>query len=86
MWPLPKQDEVNDLMTWQHDAILFARRTWRSLAYALAALTPIALIINPSWDLALQIQIFFGSLLAFDLLLGLAARLTLSFVEKDKRP
>ncbi len=86
MWPLPKQDDVNDLMTWQHGALLFARRAWRSLAYALAALSPVALIINPSWKLALQIPIFLGCLLAFDLLLGLAARFTLSFVEKDKRP
>lgn len=86
MWPLPKQDEVNRLMAWQHGVIRRLRRAWRALAYALAALAPIALIINPSWDLALQIPVYLGCLLAFDLLLGLAARVTLSFVEKDKRP
>lgn len=85
MWPLPDQDKVNDLMTWQHDLILVFRRGWRKSAYALAALMPVAFIVNPSWKVAMQIPVGLACLLAFDLLLGLAAWLTLSFVEKDKR-
>lgn len=83
MWPLPEQTEVNSAMSWQYRALLFARRGWRVLAIVLAALIPVALIVNPSWKLAYQAPVMLVCLLAFDLLLGLAARLTLSFVEKD---
>ncbi|WP_086736339.1 hypothetical protein [Erythrobacter colymbi] len=86
MWPLPDQDDTNRLMAWQHDLIRTLRRGWRRLAIVLAALVVVALAINPSWHAAGQAALGIAVLLAFDLVFALAARLTLSFVERDKRP
>ena len=86
MWPLPKQDDVNDLMTWQHKLILLLRKGWRRLCLVLAALLLVALLLNPGWETAIQISIGIAVLLCFDLILTFAAWLTLSFVERDKRP
>ena len=86
MWPLPDQDEVNDLMTWQHELVVMLRRGWRKLSYVVAALVFVALLINPSWNVALQVAIALAALVAFELILAFAAWLALSFVEKDKRP
>jgi hypothetical protein len=86
MWPLPDRDEVNDLMTWQHDLIVLLRKGWRKLGFVLAALLLVALLVNPGRDVAVQVAIALAALLGFDLIFAFAAWLTLSFVDKDKRP
>ena len=86
MWPLPKQDDINGLMTWQHKLIVLLRKGWRKLCFALAALLLVALLLNPGRETAFQVSVGIAGLLCFDLILTFAAWLTLSFVEKDKRP
>ncbi len=83
---LPRRDAINRQMTWQYELIILGRRWFRKLWYLFVPLLLAGFALNPTSDFGIQPIVAFAALLFFDLLLTLSARLTLSFVDKDKRP